>query len=82
MMSMALAQEYCGFVGLKYRGWALAAAEGLFLEEVRYPSHADYSRLLYPSLPHDAYGRVWLDPLPEGQEKEMIALMKQAQPVP
>ena len=60
----------------------MAAAEGLCLEEVRYPPHADYSRLLYPSLPHDAYGRVWLDPLPEGEEKEMIALMKQAQPVP
>lgn len=66
-------------VGLKYRGWRLASAEGLYLEKVRYPPHSDFSQLLYPDLPHDEHGRVWLDNLPQGMERELIARMKGTQ---
>lgn len=65
------------YAGVRHRGWTLAAAEGLYLEEVRYPRHDDCSQLLYPDLPHDKFGRVYLDGMPPEEVKAIAGRMKQ-----
>ena len=47
--------------GEKFRGWDVAPAKGLFLMHCAYPPHEDPDTLMYPHLPHDEHGRVYLD---------------------
>jgi hypothetical protein len=42
------------------RQWTVADAKGLFLMDVQYPPHDNPEELMYPDLPHDQYGRVWI----------------------
>ena len=66
--------------GARYRGWTLAPAQGLCLEEVLYPASQDPEQLLYPELPHDEHGRVWVDAFSsDGDERETIRHMKTKQ---
>jgi hypothetical protein len=62
---------------MKFRGWGLAAAEGLYLEEVRYPSHQDHDTLMYPDVPHDEYGRTCLEGLSTQEQWRAVNRMKQ-----
>eukprot|EP00884_Botryococcus_braunii_P007987 jgi/Botrbrau1/1718/Bobra.116_2s0060.1 len=43
------------------RQWTVADAKGLFLMDVQYPPHDNPDTLMYPLLPHDQYGRVWIE---------------------
>jgi len=63
--------------GMKFRGWGLAAAEGLYLEEVRYPDHHDPEVLLYPEVPHDKFGRTCLEGLTVEEQWRAVNRMKQ-----
>ena len=63
--------------GMKFRGWGLAAAEGLYLEEVRYPPHHDPEVLLYPDVPHDEFGRTCLEGLSRQAQWAAVNRMKQ-----
>eukprot|EP00192_Tetraselmis_astigmatica_P015128 CAMPEP_0117660208 /NCGR_PEP_ID=MMETSP0804-20121206/6846_1 /TAXON_ID=1074897 /ORGANISM="Tetraselmis astigmatica, Strain CCMP880" /LENGTH=162 /DNA_ID=CAMNT_0005466923 /DNA_START=267 /DNA_END=755 /DNA_ORIENTATION=- len=41
-----------------YRGWNIAAAHGLSLQQVFYPAHDDPNTLMLPQLQHDEFGRL------------------------
>ena len=76
---LAISSDYklvCWYAGIRHRGWTLADAEGLYLEEVRYPPCDDPNRMLYPTLPHDRFGRVHLEGLPPEEIKAIAISMK------
>lgn len=45
--------------GGQHRGYDVAPAKGLFMHAVHYPPEVDDpTKLLYPALPHDEWGRL------------------------